>query len=143
MQAGRPPKFNSIEQLQAKIDKYFHWIEGDFTIEINEDTGFSNKVYTRYWEIATITGLALFLGFESRQSFYEYKAKKEFTYALTRARTRIENEYEKRLANRDVQGVIFALKNMGWQDKQQTELTGKDGGAIETKIQQITGINVE
>lgn len=141
--AGAPPKFSTVEELSAKIEAYFKYIEGDFIIENDEETGRPEKIYTRYWEPATITGLALFLGFESRQSFYDYKGKKQFSYTIARARTRIENEYEKRLTGRDVHGVIFALKNLGWMDKQQTELTGKDGGAIEAKMVQITGIKVE
>ena len=48
----------------------------------------------------SITGLALWLGFESRQSFYDYEKKDGFTYTIKRARALIENEYEFMLAKR-------------------------------------------
>ena len=37
----------------------------------------------------------------------------------------IECELEKRLENQSVSGIIFALKNMGWTDKVQNELSGE------------------
>jgi hypothetical protein len=66
-----------------------------------------------------VTGLALFLGFESKQSLYDYRDKEggQFTYPIKRALTKIEYELEKRLENNSVAGVIFGLKNMGWSDK--------------------------
>jgi len=72
----------------------------------------------------TITGLAYHLGFESRQSFYDYEEKTEFTYTIKRARLRIEMIYEERLQEQTCTGSIFALKNMGWKDKNETEYTG-------------------
>src|SRR5690349_15595622 len=95
---GRPLKFESPEGLEASIADYF-------------------KEITEAGEPATITGLALYLGFESRQSFYDYEEREEFSYAIKRARTRIEYEYEKKLSGNNCTGPIFALKNMGWKDK--------------------------
>ena len=105
MPAGRPPMFDDPEKLSALIEEYFA-----------ED---GHK---------TITGLCLHCGFESRQSFYEYEVKPEFTYIIKRARLMIENGYEKALMSDKVTGPIFALKNMGWADKQEIDHTtnGKD-----------------
>jgi len=36
----------------------------------------------------------------------------------------IENEYEKLLISNNTTGAIFALKNFGWTDKQEHELSG-------------------
>lgn len=76
----------------------------------------------------TITGLALHLGFESRQSFYDYEKKDGFAYTVKRARLRIENMYEQNLHGTTATGSIFALKNMGWTDRQEidqkTEISG-------------------
>jgi len=69
----------------------------------------------------TITGLALHLGFESRQSMYDYEKKDKFTYAIKRARLLIENSYEFQLQHGNSTGAIFALKNMSWTDKTQNE----------------------
>lgn len=102
---GRPSMFSDPEDMQRLIDEYFELIR-----EENEP--------------ATITGLCLHLGFESRQSFYEYGEKKEFTYTIKRARLMIENAYERNLsiANSPT-GSIFALKNLGWSDKTEIDNT--------------------
>jgi len=72
----------------------------------------------------TITGLAYHLGFESRQSFYDYEKRENFSYTIKRARMFIENEYEKLLISNNTTGAIFALKNFGWTDKQEVDLSG-------------------
>lgn len=36
----------------------------------------------------------------------------------------IENSLEEKLENNSVAGIIFALKNMGWKDKQEVEHSG-------------------
>ena len=46
-------------------------------------------------EKATITGLALFLGFSSRGTLNEYAKKKEFSDVIKRAMLTVENSYEK------------------------------------------------
>lgn len=109
MPAGKPPYFDSVEEMQEKISLYF-------------DQCLENK------DRPTITGLALFLGFCSRQSFYDYEAKPEFSYTVKRARLTIENEYEKRIG--EGAGYIFALKNFGWTDKQDLKLSGDSDNPI-------------
>ena len=103
MPAGRPAHFDNEEQLVAKVQEYF------------DTTDFA---------MLTVTGLAYFLGFESRQSFYDYEEKEQFSYIIKRARLFIESSYELRLSGNSPTGAIFALKNMGWNDKQQVEHTG-------------------
>jgi hypothetical protein len=63
----------------------------------------------------------LALGFESRQSFYDYEEKEEFTYTIKKARMLIENEYEFQLQRGNTTGAIFALKNFGWKDKSEVD----------------------
>lgn len=67
--------------------------------------------------ILTITGLALVLGFESRQSLYDYEKMDGYSYIIKKARLRVENGYEKSLHKQTNSGAIFALKNMGWSDR--------------------------
>lgn len=100
MSAGRPPIFEDAGSLQGAIDAYF------------EATDFSK---------ITLTGLAYDLGFESRQSLYDYEKREEFSYIIKRARLFIESAYETKLSGKEVGGAIFALKNMGWKDKQEVE----------------------
>lgn len=130
--AGRPAEYTSAEQIQAKITEYFEWIKGEQET-LADGKGELQVKWKRFPEPATITGLTLFLGFESRQSFYDYSERGEFSYTLKRARTMIECEYEKALSGQMCTGSIFALKNMGWKDHSRTELTGADGKSIVTE----------
>lgn len=100
---GRPAKYNSPDEIQSAIDKYW------------EQAG----------DKPTITGLALFLGFESRQSFYKYEKDGEFCYIIKKARLHVESIYESKLHSNNAAGPIFALKNFGWSDKQEVEHSGK------------------
>ena len=111
---GKPPVFDSPEQMGAAITEY---------LENNTGT-------------LTITGLCLYLGFESRQSFYDYEKKPEYSYIIKNARLHIENGYELSLRSASVTGAIFALKNMGWKDKTETEHSG------EMAITTITGMQI-
>jgi len=106
---GRPPAFETPEVLQAAIDGYINGLKSQ-----PEDK-----------RIPTITGLVYHLGFESRQSFYDYEQKEEFTYTIKRARLWIEMNYEEKLSGNNPTGSIFALKNLGWKDRH--ELTGNEG----------------
>lgn len=126
---GRPPKFDTPKQLRDKIDEYFKEGMKIRTVLIGK---VPNQTAIDI-EVPTITGLCYYLGFESRQSFYAYEKKEGFSYTIKRARLSIENEYEEQLQYGNVTGAIFALKNMGWYDRQ--EITGKDG---ETLFQSIT-----
>lgn len=126
MAGGRPAYFDTEVELQAKIDEYLIWLQGDFKdVQKRDEEGepYSERVYTRYPEQPTITGLAIYLGFESRQSVYDYEKTGEFSYTIKRARLFIENAYEKELLGKGVTGAIFALKNFGWTDKQEVTNT--------------------
>jgi len=128
MGAGRPAHFDNEQELKDKIDEYLKYLEGDFTdVKKRDEAGepYSERVYSRYPEQPTITGLAIYLGFESRQSVYDYEKNGEFSYTIKRARLHIENSYEKELLGKGVTGAIFALKNFGWADKQEVDHTTK------------------
>lgn len=101
---GQPPLYSCAEDLENKIIEYF-----DYCNENNEPL--------------TVTGLALFLGFESRQSLYDYKKKNVYSYIIKRATLVIENGYEKNLHGDKNTGSIFALKNMGWIDTHKVDTT--------------------
>ena len=93
---GRPPHYKTPEELNDKCTKYFEECKS-----LNEK--------------ATITGLALFLGFVSRQSFADYSQRdKAFSDIIKRAKLAVENSYEKGGNAID----IFALKVMGWKETQ-------------------------
>ena len=106
--AGRPLKFQSVEELQQAIDAYF--AEMKESVYINAD---GIPVY----EPLTITGLALALD-TTRKTLMEYEEKDEFSNTIKKAKTRIENYAEKRIFGTSPTGAIFALKNYGWKDTQ-------------------------
>jgi hypothetical protein len=121
METGRPPFYSTPEEFEAKVVEYFAnppmkaVRAGNDMIEI---------------PVPTITGLALHLGFESRQSFYDYELKAGFAYTVKKARTLIERHYEEIMQSGNNAGAIFALKNFGWRDRVETDVTtnGKDVG---------------
>jgi hypothetical protein len=120
MTAGRPPLFETKEQMQKAIDLYFN--EGVTKKQIAVGKAPNQEVIEI--EVPTITGLCYYLGFESRQSFYDYEKVSEFSYTIKRARTFIEQHYEELLQVGNTTGAIFALKNFGWSDKQEIEHSG-------------------
>lgn len=84
-----------------------------------------SKAVDEYFEtesIPTWTGLAIHLGFESRQSLWEYGKKESFALPVKKALLRIENVYEQNLNGKNPAGAIFALKNFNWKDRQEIEL---------------------
>lgn len=97
MAGGRPLKFESVKELDDKIEEYF---------KKTPDT-----------EI-TITGLALALDCD-RHTIQDYKERDEFSTSIKKAYLKVENAYERSLRKNGRTGDIFALKNFGWQDKQE------------------------
>lgn len=112
---GRPAMFKTQKALQKKINEYFKNCPDKKTITTKLGEVIEVPIFT-------ISGLAYFLGFESRQSFYDYENKEGFSYTIKRARLFIEKEYEKLLQENNCAGIIFALKNLGWSDKTEQEI---------------------
>ncbi len=132
---GRPPKYENVEDIIQKIDEYFNSGLKKRKILIGR---VPNQIEIEV-PVPTITGLAYYLGFESRQSFYDYGKRKEFSYIIKRARLFIEVEYEEQLQYGNVTGAIFALKNMGWEDKLthdvNEEIIGKINSVLERAVE--------
>lgn len=119
--AGRPPRFTSAEEIQRLVDEYFESCEKK-QFEINGEPCFDKNGKPIFLDAhpPTITGLALALGFNSRQSLLNYQGKKEFFDTITRAKSRVEKYAEERLFDRDgVNGARFSLMNNfeGWNNK--------------------------
>lgn len=103
--AGQPQYYKTPEEMQIAIDKYFD--------SCSQSEG----------EIKpTVTGLALALGFASRQSLIDYEEKGEFFYTVKIAKLRVENYIEQRLYEANATGSIFNLKNnFAWKDKTEVD----------------------
>lgn len=108
MVAGRPPKFTDPKKMKEILDKYF---------ESTPD----NKI--------TLTGIILALD-TNKETFYEYAQKEGFKEIINNARLRVENSYETDLRDKGRAGDIFALKNFGWKDKTETEISNNGTIAI-------------
>jgi hypothetical protein len=114
---------HSPKALAERIDAYFLYIQGKYHIEkvpviTKKETELEDKIiWDKLPEPALLTGLALFLGFNSRQEFEAYERGGKYKKQLNKARLRVEAEYEKKLHQQAPTGAIFALKSMGWTDK--------------------------
>jgi hypothetical protein len=111
-----PPKWMDAEAMQAACTKYF--------------TEMAEKELP-----ATVTGLALALGFSDRNGLIRYAngevglevmddaTRQALSYTVKRAKAYIEDQAETRLYQGKVNpiGTIFSLKNnFGWIDRQET-----------------------
>lgn len=99
---GRPLKYETVQEIENLANIYFE--------ETPKDE----------W---TVTGLALALD-TSRQTLMNYEDRDEFFDTIKKLKTKIENQYEISLRKNGRSGDIFALKNFGWKDKTEQELTG-------------------
>lgn len=97
---GRPRKYKTVEAFDDAVNVYVALCKAD------------NAPIT--W-----TGLALALGFATREAIDEYLNYDGFSDSVKRAKLIVQNAYEMRLAGPTPTGAIFALKNFGWHDKQE------------------------
>ena len=98
---ARPLKY-TVADVERMIDTYF-----ETTPEAKQ----------------TITGLAIIFG--SKQLLSDYEGRDGYSDSIKLAKLKIENLYEQALRDKNPTGAIFALKNMGWTDRQQLEHTGE------------------
>lgn len=136
---GRPPMYETVEEMQEKIDAYFEECKGRILTD-----GEGNTIFDKYGyplivdqKPLTVTGLALALGFNSRQTLLNYQDKEEFMDTITRAKTRIEQYAEERLFDKDgANGAKFSLANNfeGWKEKQHID-ADVNGNAVSINIE--------
>ena len=115
-------KYQTAEEMSEAIERYFKDCEGHTLTDKN-----GNTVYDKHGNPVivahppTVTGLALALGFKTRQSLLNYQARtKAFNDIITVAKSRCEEYAESRLYDRDgVNGAKFSLINnfKGWREK--------------------------
>ena len=118
-----PLRYKSAAEMSAAIEEYFKDCEGHVLTDSSGKT-----VYDKGGEPVivgahppTVTGLALALGFKTRQSLLNYQARSDkFNDIITVAKSRCEEYAERRLYDRDgVNGAKFSLTNnfKGWREK--------------------------
>lgn len=114
----RPLKYKTVEELEAAIKEYFD---------------------SRQLQVMppTVAGLALWLGFEDRQSIYDYKDRPAFSCTIKKAITAMEDYAEQRLlvGEGSSTGAIFWLKNHGWKDKTETDVNVQNYSLFEDDVE--------
>jgi hypothetical protein len=115
--AGRPRIYDSIEELETMVESYM--------LDCKD-----NKTKP------TITGATLFLGFCDKTTLYDYRDREGFSHSIKRLLLFVENGYETALHGNSVTGAIFALKNMGWKDKQEMDVRTPEGITVNYVRQQ-------
>ena len=123
--------------MSEAIERYFKDCEGHTLTDKN-----GNTVYDKHGNPVivahppTVTGLALALGFKTRQSLLNYQARtKAFNDIITVAKSRCEEYAESRLYDRDgVNGAKFSLMNnfKGWREK-----PAEDNTAALSKLDEV------
>jgi hypothetical protein len=136
---GAPPFYETPEEMQIAIDKYFEDCAGKILVDRNGDPVLDKYGQPIMYDVKplTITGLALALGFNSRQALLNYQAKKEFNDTVTRAKAVVERYAEERLFDKDgANGAKFSLANNfeGWKEKQQIEADVKNDLTISVEL---------
>jgi len=96
---GRPRAIEDPKEFDQGVDEYVKYcVDNNFPV--------------------TITGMALYLGFCSRQSLYDYEKDPKFSYSIKRAKGVVEAFAEAGVHGNNAAGPIFLLKNFGWKDTQ-------------------------
>ena len=136
---GRPLMYKNKEEIQKKIDAYFEECKGTPLYNADGEPVLDksgNPIMVGVRPL-TITGLALALGFNSRQALLNYQGREEFNYTITRAKARVEAYAEERLFDKDgANGAKFSLANNfeGWREKQTIEADVKNDVTINIEL---------
>lgn len=123
---GRPATYETEEEMQEVIDAYFAECLQKPILDEDGNAITDKRGQPLFYPAKppTITGLALALGFTSRQALLNYQAKEEFIDTVTRAKSRVEEFAEQMLYSPGAaNGAKFNLTNNfeGWTEKQQID----------------------
>ena len=127
--AGRPLLFKTPEELQSRIDDYFKYCDDGITKEIITKSGEVVKIKEKV--PYTLSGLADYLDID-RKTLLNYSYRDNYSSLLMRARRKCERYSEEQLYTGNDRGAKFGLiNNYGWSDKQETVISGPDGGPVQ------------
>jgi len=139
--AGRPRKFATVEELERLINEYFEscyeevWKEG--RDKKTKKTKWEpvldrhGNIQKRLAQRPCITGLAVALD-TTRRTLLDYEEGKydtednKYSHTIKKAKALCEHYAEQGTINGEIPpgAGIFILKNYGWTDKQEHEITG-------------------
>lgn len=123
--AGRPPLFETVEELEEKIDAYFKICDKGKVVQRT----IRGEVVDRVEQIPySIIGLAVHLG-TTRETLKDYgdgmhdKRDDRFSYAIKKAKAKVEANMVERALTTNGAGSIFVLKaSFGYKEKQEVDL---------------------
>lgn len=111
-------KYKTVNELEEAIEAYFESCKGEIvTDKKGKPVLYRGRPVYAGARPPTVTGLAYYLGFRSRQALLNYQCRKMFHDAITRAKMRVEAYTEERLFDQGgVNGAKFSLANnfSGW-----------------------------
>lgn len=127
---GRNPIFSSPDQLWESCQEYFEWVEANplYEDKIISFQGVATHVPCAKMRAMTISGLCIFLDI-GRRSWDEYRARQDFLPVCEHVEQVIRDQKFTGAAA-DLLNASIIARDLGLADK--TEVTGKDGGPIET-----------
>lgn len=117
---GRPLKFRSVKELEEKTEEYFAECE-------------------RKRRPFTMSGLANSLDVD-RRTLLNYGERERFFPTIKKARRKVEQWWEERLADSAATGAIFNLKNnFDWKDKTEQSVEISGNMSLESKLKALEG----
>ncbi|WMM74456.1 terminase small subunit [Rhodococcus pyridinivorans] len=144
---GRPLKFQSVAELQRKIDEYFgecdsHVATRQYFKKKADGTQYlAEEEYLTDQQPYTVNGLAYALD-TSRDVLIDYESGKydekaedfdgtgaRFSNTIKRAKAKIAADVERRTMNGSTPaaaGIFWLKNNNGWKDRQEVDHTTKD-----------------
>jgi hypothetical protein len=128
---GRKPIFETPEALQEACSEYFEWVEANplWEDKIISFQGVATHVDVAKMRAMTINGLCIFLDI-GRRSWDDYRVRQDFSPVCEQAEQTIR-EQKFTGAAADLLNPAIIARDLGLADK--TELTGANGGPIETR----------
>lgn len=128
---GRKPIFSSPDELLEACLEYVDWVEANplYGAELVTFQGQGNLVNVPKMRAMTQAGLCIFLDID-RKTWAEYAKREDFSPVTTRVDEIIRTQKFEGASAGFLNPNIIA-RDLGLADK--SELTGKDGGPIETK----------
>ena len=128
---GRNPIFANPDDLWSAAAEYFEWVEAN---PLYEAKAFAYEGEVTMADIPkmramTIAGLCIFLDI-SQQTWADYRARQDFIGVTTQVEAIIRDQ-KFTGASAGLLNANIIARDLGLADK--SELTGKDGGALEVK----------
>lgn len=140
---GRNPLFAEPDALWEAACEYFEWVENNplWEDKVTSFQGVNTHEPIMKMRAMTMTGLCIFLDI-SPQTWSNYKNNKDFVEITTRIENVIRTQKFEGAAAELLNANIIA-RDLGLMDVNRTELTGKDGGPVETHTLDVSKLTTE